>query len=125
MARKITRLANIDQEIGRRIKKRRMFLGMTMPELAEKIDVTHQQVQKYENGINRISAGRLYAIAEALEVTMDYFFNDVEDLGVNLNDNIDEGKRMCIEIAKNFMNINNKDYKTAINALVRIIANKN
>lgn len=67
----------LDVLVGERIRKRRQQLGMTQTELAEKIDVRFQQVQKYENGQNRVAASRLWRIAETLQVTVNYFFEDI------------------------------------------------
>ncbi|AZL16123.1 helix-turn-helix domain-containing protein [Rickettsiales endosymbiont of Stachyamoeba lipophora] len=123
MARKVGRLMKIDQIIGKRIKARRIFLGFSRQELAEKIGVTHQQVQKYENGSNRISAGRLYAIAEAINVAMSFFFDNVEEeSAANQAELPNEGQRMCIEVARNFMKINNQEFQSMINSLVKTLA---
>jgi transcriptional regulator with XRE-family HTH domain len=58
--------AVIDDHVGRRIRERRILLGLTQGELAEMIGVTYQQAHKYEHGINRVSAGRLFEIARVL-----------------------------------------------------------
>ena len=58
----------IDDFVGGRIRERRIMLGLTQQQLAEMIGVTYQQAHKYERGINRVSAGRLYQIARALSV---------------------------------------------------------
>jgi transcriptional regulator with XRE-family HTH domain len=65
-----------DTEVGRRVRTQRLTKGMSQTELGTKIGVTFQQVQKYENGVNRIGAGRLSRIAEVLEVPVTYFFPD-------------------------------------------------
>jgi len=65
---------DIDRIVSERIYSRRMELDMSQPELADRVGVTFQQVQKYENGRNRVSAGRLYEIARALGVTIQYFY---------------------------------------------------
>lgn len=64
----------IDERVGIRIRYRRWQLDMSQTELAEKIGVKFQQVQKYERGINRISASRLWETAIALDVAISYFF---------------------------------------------------
>ncbi len=66
---------DIDRLVSERILARRNELDMSQPELAERVGVTFQQVQKYENGKNRISAGRLYEVAKALGVTIQYFYD--------------------------------------------------
>ena len=58
--------AAIDDHVGSRIRERRIMLGLTQQQLAEMIGVTYQQAHKYERGINRVSAGRLFEIARAL-----------------------------------------------------------
>ena len=60
------RAQDIDRSVGARMRERRMMLGLTQQQMAELIGVTYQQAHKYETGINRISAGRLYQIAQAL-----------------------------------------------------------
>jgi len=68
----------VDQAIGARVKQRRNALGMRQTNLGEKIGVTFQQLQKYEQGANRIGAGRLAAIATALNVPITFFFDQAE-----------------------------------------------
>src|SRR3954453_22926848 len=64
-----------DQEVGRRVRSRRLECRLSQTELADKIGVTFQQVQKYEKGTNRIGAGRLERISEALDVAITFFFD--------------------------------------------------
>lgn len=63
-----------DAEVGRRVRSRRLECRLSQTELADQIGVTFQQVQKYEKGVNRIGAGRLERISEALEVPISFFF---------------------------------------------------
>jgi len=65
----------IDVHVGRRVKMRRMELGLSQEKLAAAIDLTFQQVQKYEKGKNRIGSSRLRQIAQALKVPETYFFD--------------------------------------------------
>ncbi len=65
-----------DVEVGRRIRIRRLERQMSQTELAGRLGVTFQQVQKYEKGLNRVGAGRLMRVAEALEVPVSFFFVD-------------------------------------------------
>lgn len=67
----------IDVHVGRRIRTRRLFLGMNQETLANALGLTFQQVQKYEGGANRVSASRLSAMAEILAVPISYFFGDL------------------------------------------------
>lgn len=69
------RLANsVDRRIGQRVKQRRLELGMSQERLAELLGVTFQQIQKYEKGVNRVAASRLFELASALGVGLTYFF---------------------------------------------------
>src|SRR6266513_647089 len=63
-----------DVEVGQRIRARRMAKGMSQTELGSLLGVTFQQVQKYEKGVNRVGAGRLVRVAEALDVPVSFFF---------------------------------------------------
>jgi transcriptional regulator with XRE-family HTH domain len=65
-----------DAEVGLRVRSRRLENRLSQTELADRIGVTFQQVQKYEKGVNRIGAGRLQRISEALEVPITFFFGN-------------------------------------------------
>src|SRR5437763_11598053 len=69
------RAGNRDAGVGRRVRSRRLECRLAQTELADKIGVTFQQVQKYEKGVNRIGAGRLQRISEALDVPITFFFD--------------------------------------------------
>src|ERR1700704_2742273 len=65
----------VDVDVGGRVRTRRLLLGMNQEELAKRLGLTFQQVQKYESGANRVSASRLWEIAEVLGVTPENFFS--------------------------------------------------
>lgn len=65
----------IDEHIGGKVRERRLKMGMSQEQLAELIGVTFQQIQKYEKGVNRVAASRLYAMTGALDVEITYFFD--------------------------------------------------
>ena len=69
----------VDVYVGARVRNRRKFLGLSQETLAAAIDLTFQQVQKYERGSNRISASKLHLIAKTLKVPMNYFFDGVPE----------------------------------------------
>jgi len=69
-----SRAQDMDRHVGARVRERRVMLGLTQQQLAELIGITYQQAHKYEKGANRISAGRLFVIAQALGVEVAYFF---------------------------------------------------
>ena len=64
----------VDAHVGKRIRHRRWMVGMTQQQLADKVGIKFQQIQKYETGMNRVSASRLWDIAETLGVTIGFFF---------------------------------------------------
>ena len=68
---------NIDVHVGQRLRVRRSLLGMSQEKLAEAIGLTFQQIQKYERGINRVSAGRLFQFSKILDVPVAYFYDSV------------------------------------------------
>ncbi len=70
----------VDVHVGKRVRHRRWMLGMTQQQLADKVGIKFQQIQKYETGMNRISASRLWDISSAMNVSIAFFF---EGLGVN------------------------------------------
>lgn len=67
-----------DVEVGQRIRARRMAQGMSQTELGNLLGVTFQQVQKYEKGVNRVGAGRLVRVGEALDVPVSFFFGGTD-----------------------------------------------
>jgi transcriptional regulator with XRE-family HTH domain len=67
----------VDIQVGNRVRIRRMLIGMSQERLGELLSLTFQQVQKYEKGVNRIGAGRLFDVARILGVPIDYFYEGV------------------------------------------------
>ena len=67
----------VDVHVGARARVRRILLGMTQTDLGDALGLTFQQVQKYERGTNRIGAGRLYDLARVLDVSVEYFFDEL------------------------------------------------
>src|SRR5881227_4137366 len=70
-----SRAQDVDRFVGGKMRERRIMLGLTQQQMAELIGVTYQQAHKYEKGINRIAAGRLYTIAQALGVEVSFFYD--------------------------------------------------
>jgi transcriptional regulator with XRE-family HTH domain len=70
---------NVDLHVGARVRERRVVIGWSQEKLAETLGLTFQQVQKYEKGINRIGASRLYEIARTLGVPISYFFDEIDE----------------------------------------------
>lgn len=69
----------VDVHVGKRVRHRRWLVGMTQQQLAEKVGIKFQQIQKYETGANRVSASRLWDIADALDVPVAFFFEGIEE----------------------------------------------
>ena len=68
----------VDAHVGKRVRHRRWMTGMTQQQLAERVGIKFQQIQKYETGMNRISASRLWDIGQALGVPISYFFEGLD-----------------------------------------------
>jgi transcriptional regulator with XRE-family HTH domain len=95
------------------------MLGLTQQQLADLIGVTYQQAHKYERGINRVSAGRLFEIARVLSVPVTYFF---EGLDEDATRQVGPRERMCLELARNFASIQNERHQEALSQLARALA---
>ena len=74
-----SRLSPIDVHVGSRVRLRRMLLGMSQERLGDALGLTFQQVQKYERGVNRVSASRLFDLSRVLDVPISFFFDDMPD----------------------------------------------
>jgi transcriptional regulator with XRE-family HTH domain len=117
--RSTTRTQDVDRYVGARIRERRIMLGLTQQQLADLIGVTYQQAHKYERGINRVSAGRLFEVAQVLSVPVSFFFDGLEQE----NDrSISPRERMCLELARNFAQIPNERHQEALSQLARVLA---
>ena len=95
------------------------MLGLTQQQLAEMIGVTYQQAHKYERGINRVSAGRLYEIAQVLNAPITYFYDGVGEATPRPPTS---HQRMLLEIARNFAEIHNEKHQEAVSHLARALA---
>jgi len=68
----------VDVHVGKRIRHRRWMIGTTQQQLAEQVGIKFQQIQKYETGMNRVSASRLWDIAQVLTVPVSFFFEGLD-----------------------------------------------
>jgi transcriptional regulator with XRE-family HTH domain len=118
MKRTGNRTHEIDRFVGGRIRERRIMLGLTQQQLADLIGVTYQQAHKYERGINRVSAGRLFEIASCLSVPVTFFF---EGLAEEQPRSVSQRERMCLELARNFAQIANERHQEALSQLARAL----
>lgn len=109
----------IDRYVGRRLRDRRIMLGLTQQEVADIIGVSFQQAHKYEKGISQIMAGRLSEIADVLDVTVDFFF---EGFGQSQDLEVPPQSRRVTELVRNFCSIQNIEHKFEICQMVRLLA---
>ena len=124
IVRKTARIAlKVDQYVGSKIRQRRGGVGLTQEQLAEALDISYQQIQKYETGANRVSAGRLYQIAQILGVDINYFFDDMPDGHFTVDPSQGGApNRSVIELVRNFNAIEDDSIQGAILSLVRSLA---
>src|SRR5262250_61554 len=115
------RTQDIDRHVGARVRERRIMLGLTQQQLADLIGVTYQQAHKYERGINRVSAGRLFEVAQVLSVPVSFFFDGLEQENGRA---ISPRERMCLELARNFAQIPNQRHQEALSQLARVLASE-
>src|SRR3712207_2943773 len=114
-----SRAQDIDRYVGARMRERRIMLGLTQQQMAELIGVTYQQAHKYEKGINRVAAGRLYNIAQALGVEVGYFFEGLES---KEDFKPTTQQRMLLELARNFIGMPNRKHQEALCSLARALS---
>ena len=110
---------DVDRHIGARMRERRILLGLTQQQMAELIGVTYQQAHKYEKAMNRVAAGRLYLIAQALGVEVSYFYE-----GLQTADRFvpSPQQRMLLDLARNYLNIPVPEHQKALVAIARALA---
>ena len=118
----------IDIEVGKRIRLRRIEKGLSQTELGDHLGITFQQVQKYENGVNRVGASRLNKIAELLQVPISFFFQDGGVRGKTEKQDIDTSlfanAANSVRLLKAFSKIEDDGVQRKIIALVESIADR-
>jgi transcriptional regulator with XRE-family HTH domain len=121
----------IDGQVGNRVRLRRMLIGMSQERLGELLGLTFQQVQKYEKGVNRIGAGRLFEVSRILGVPIDYFYEGVSgavgSAGFSENDSsppvmefVSSGEGLQLSLA--FMKIKDPKLRKRVLDLVKQMA---
>jgi transcriptional regulator with XRE-family HTH domain len=109
----------VDAYVGERIRERRTALGLTQDHLASALEISYQQVQKYETGANRVSAGRLYEVAKKLDVDISFFFEGLDEQA-DVQPLEHGGKnRSTIELVRNFSHIGDPQIRSALSGLVK------
>jgi len=122
----------IDVHVGARVRLRRTLLGMSQEKLGEAIGLTFQQVQKYERGANRISASKLWLLANVLDVPVSFFFDDVGESGdITLSANlvVEEpigpdpmAKRETLELVRAYYRITDTTIRKRLFDLTKAVA---
>jgi len=124
----------VDAHVGHRVRLRRMLIGMSQERLGELLGLTFQQVQKYEKGINRIGAGRLFEVAEILGVPISFFYEEVDpgrkaegfangEEPPPVMEFLSSGEGLQLSLA--FMRIKDAKVRRSIVDLVRSLSEKN
>lgn len=109
-----------DHHISALIRVRRLMMGLSQQDLAKAIGVTYQQLHKYERGLNRISAGRLFDVAQVLNVDPGWFFEGMASEGSV--DEVPSRQRLHLELMRNFMLIRDEKQQDAICTMARTLA---
>lgn len=109
----------VDRHVGERIRERRTLLGLTQEQLAATLHISYQQIQKYETGANRVSAGRLFEIAKELDCDVAQFFDGLEPNSEEAPKTHGGRNRSTIELVRNFSKINDPVVRNAVMNLVR------
>ncbi len=124
----------IDAHVGNRVRLRRQMIGMSQEKLGELLDITFQQVQKYEKGVNRISASRLQSIANVLSTPVSFFFEDAPGAEIPASGFQDAGRHAYVPdmllssegltLNRAFAKIKNPKVRRKIVELINVIANE-
>lgn len=117
MPRKNEKSIQIDKYIGDKIHQTRIAMGLSRQQLAEAIDVTHQQLHKYEKATNRISASKLIMIADVLKMPIESFFE--KDEGYSTTNQ----QRLTLQAVRNMNSLGSKE-RYAVCQLIRILSEK-
>jgi len=125
------RTTPVDKHVGTRLRTRRTLLGLSQTALADSLDLTFQQVQKYEKGSNRIGASRLYQIGRVLDVPVAYFFEEMpEGLDGTTNPPTESGaperdtmlRRETLELVRAYYKIEAPTVRRRMRELIKAMA---
>ena len=136
---RVTNNNAVDVHVGKRIRLRRTLLGMSQEQLGNALNITFQQVQKYERGANRVSASRLWDISQIIDVPISYFFEDMSDTTLKASPRkmsadaaaemvVDDAKdpmarRETLELVRTYYSIEQSHVRRRISDMVKAIAN--
>ena len=117
----------VDVHVGKRIRHRRWLVGITQQQLAEAVGIKFQQIQKYETGANRVSASRLWDIAEALGVNVAFFFEGLDAAAVEKKDGMKNvpvdvmGDKEAMDLIRSYYSIP-EDQRRRLFELARVLS---
>ncbi len=125
----------VDIHVGARVRIRRVLLGMTQTDLGDALGLTFQQVQKYENGKDRISASKLFKLSQVLEVSIEYFFEDMPPDVAGISPGKGRGKakkppsnepnpmakRETLELVRAYYKIEDADIRQHLREMARVL----
>lgn len=114
-------LQQIGDHIGSRIRRRRTELGLTQEQLGHALGVSYQQIQKYETAANRVSASRLYELARAFGVEIDYFFEGLEKQAATGSLPHGGHNRAAIDLVRNFLALEDETLRIAVSGLLKAL----
>ena len=122
----------IDVHVGSRVRLRRMLVGLSQEKLGDSMGLTFQQIQKYEKGVNRIGASRLFKLSQVLDVPVQFFFDGMPAIDDGSGPELVDGEsesylyeflntRDGLELNRAFMKVNNPEVRRAVIELVRAL----
>ncbi len=129
----------VDIHVGQRLRVRRTLLGMSQEKLAEAVGITFQQIQKYERGTNRVSAGRLFQFSRILDTPVSYFYDQFvgeSTLPQGLSDNEQEGfkgisgsddvmqRKETIDLVRTYYSIEDEEARKDIVRFIKSMAER-
>ncbi|MGB0682583.1 MAG: helix-turn-helix domain-containing protein [Magnetovibrionaceae bacterium] len=112
----------VDIHVGSQLRQRRLLQGMSQEQLGVAVGLTFQQIQKYENGANRISASRLWEFAEILAVPVSYFFEGIGPESEEDEDASLMARRETLEFVRNYHDIADETQRRNLKNLIRSIS---
>lgn len=119
------RRVDLDRHVASRVRGRRIAMGLSQARLAASIGIGYQQLNKYETGVDRIAAGRLFSIARALGVEVAFFYRDIElqlDGTPPRQEALHQGSRRLSYLTSSFLRIANPRHREAVCRLARALA---
>ncbi len=114
----------VDVHVGHLIRQQRKKMGLTQQDLANALEISYQQVQKYEVGTNRVGAGRLFEMAQILKVDISFFFEGLE--GTSRGDPIDHSRESLstMEMVRDFNGIDSPGVRSALSGVIKDLASR-